>query len=333
MKIFEAKQWVLDRMEQSFPYFKKHFFSLVIPYLLFQVAFIVLLGTYFFYFVISWVVGVFSSDMINVENFYYSPKIIYFIVLSFLFIVTYFLLQIPLILWTIRWVRQALLNQDVTPQENFLWAFERILSSFKTYWYIFAYICLIPAIIFILWGVLMIASMLNSNLEDFAVVWISLMIISVIVFIVFALYRWVRATFPLYTAIDKDDFTKDNFIASLKITNNNWWRIFGNFFLIGLIIGLLEWLISGLLDSLFPSSVDYSQIEYSWEIQSDNLVALLDTFSPLAQIIRWIVDQIIAVSVTIYIIIFTYIFMYRLQDESETNNDLEIVNQSDKTII
>jgi hypothetical protein len=25
--------------------------------------------------------------------------------------------------------------------------------------------------------------------------------------------------------------------------------------------------------------------------------------------------------------------MYRLQDESETNSDLEIVNQSDKTII
>jgi hypothetical protein len=34
------------------------------------------------------------------------------------------------------------------------------------------------------------------------------------------------------SAVDKNKFTKKSFKYSIKVTENNWWRILGNFLLI-----------------------------------------------------------------------------------------------------
>jgi hypothetical protein len=51
------------------------------------------------------------------------------------------------------------------------------------------------------------------------------MIISLITFIIFSIYRGTKAMFALYSAVDKNKYSKINFLHSVKITNDNWWRI------------------------------------------------------------------------------------------------------------
>ena len=44
-------------------------------------------------------------------------------------------------------------------------------------------------------------------------------------FVVFGIYRGIKTTFSLYSAVVYDTFTKKNFKKSLEVTKNQWWRI------------------------------------------------------------------------------------------------------------
>jgi hypothetical protein len=61
----------------------------------------------------------------------------------------YLLLYIPVFLGLIKTIQQVYNNEAVKIQKNIYYGFSRLWLSMKTYWYIFAYVALIPALIFI----------------------------------------------------------------------------------------------------------------------------------------------------------------------------------------
>jgi len=159
----------------------------------------------------------------------------------------------------------------------------------KTYWYIFAYIALIPSFIFIIWWLLFNASYYIWNYDLLKQLWIVMIIVSVILFIFFAIYRWTKSKFALYSAVNDDAFTKENFHYSIIITNNNWWRIVWNYLLLGIIIyifSLLFWSIisilwflwtwgNSILD-LLPSWLSWSP---SWFLDIDKIKVVLENYA------------------------------------------------------
>jgi membrane-anchored glycerophosphoryl diester phosphodiesterase (GDPDase) len=74
--------------------------------------------------------------------------------------------------------------------------------------------------------------------------------ISVIIFVVFSIYRGMRATFALSYAVEKESFTKENFKNALEMVDGKWWRVFWNFFLVGIIGGLITSLVTNLTNAI-----------------------------------------------------------------------------------
>jgi hypothetical protein len=57
-----------------------------------------------------------------------------------------------------------------------------------------------------------------------------LMSISIVVGIIFMIYRGLKVKFVIIAAVHKNNYSKENFEYSLKISEKKWWRIFWNLF-------------------------------------------------------------------------------------------------------
>ena len=328
MKSFQPKEWVLDRTQQSAWIFIKNFLKLVLPFIGYQVLFIwILLSLLLAYMIssLSWFIE--TMEIFSMEDLLYNPVAVYFVFLGIFFIFIYLIGLIPVILWTIKSIRQATCNQKVTPVENIKWWIKNIFESFKTYWYIFSYVYLIPAVIFIMWGLLYIGTIWMEN-EIFWTIGLIFMMIGFLVFIVFAIYRGLKTSFSIFSAVDKESFTKENFTQSIVITKNNWWRIWWNFLLIGLIIWLITWFFWALADLLTTNKFNFEDLIYSskWDLSWSEVSNILTKFDLVEEIINSVIKAVLTHSANIFIFVFTYIFMLRLQEEWENNEVLELKN-------
>jgi hypothetical protein len=229
--------WVLDRIELSFIVMKNNFFNLILPLFIFNFIFFGVIYLFFINYV-SWVIWNLSN--INSESIlhivYSAEWILVIAILMFLFLL-YAIMYIPVLLATIRIIHKWFINDDISLKECIQFWFVNILNSFRTYWYIFKYIYLLPAILFILWGIWFNTEYLfELNSDELRYISIWLMILSFIIFIIFSIYRGLKTTFVIYSATSQESFTQENFNLNIKITNNNLLRILWNLLLVWFII-------------------------------------------------------------------------------------------------
>ena len=327
--MLEAKENFLDRVEQSFILFKENIIPLSIPYIVFNIISIVLLPLIF-----TTIIGNFISlDQLTWGEWQNLGIIIpLWVSIAIIFGLIYIVTLIPIQIGLFTGIKQAIYWETITPKENILYGFSHLSELiFKTYWYIFAYVLLIPSIIFITWGLSMIFWLSqNRNFAwFFSIIGYILISISIIVGIIFMIYRGLRVKFAIITAVHKNNYSKENFEYSLKISQNKWWRIFWNLFWIWILGSLAIWIISQLIDAL--TSLGWNNFSYlsllwnSKNISPDDVKVILDSMMQFSfmNFVNSIFQNILATLLAIFIMIFTYILFLRLSDDL-WNNQLKI---------
>lgn len=317
----KAKEQVFDRIEQSFSIFKDNFLWLFLPLFLYTTFTAVIFQNVSKYYWINFIQKIISNyDKDNLAGLlhYDSQAIIWLYVFVILFVL-YLTLYIPFLIATIKWIKQAYNWEKINCKENIVYWFKNLFESFQTYWFSFAYVALIPSIIWIIWWILFIYwnYSWNSSIESS---WWAISIFALVLFIFFAIYRWIKASFYMSSAIDKNEFTKDNFNFSVKVTNNNWWRIFWNFLLIWIIISMISSILYQII-WLNWSSFDYSSLMNIWKNAKPEEIMntanqTLNSYSPTVNLITSILENIVNTIWNVFILIFTYILFKRLEIEN-----------------
>lgn len=335
---------VLDRIEYSFSIFKRNFFKIIAPFFIFNFIFFWFIYLIFINYIV-WIIWNINFELYdNFLSIVYSTQWVLFIsIILFLFLLNVFL-YIPIILATINITHKTYLNEKVSLEESILFGFGNIFNAFKTYWYMFKYIYLLPAILFIVWwilfNVIFIWDIQGDTWDILKQISIFLMIFSFLLFIVFSIYRWLRASFVLYSATSKEEFTQNNFNLNLRITKGKLWRILWNFLLIGFIVwfltGFIEWIFNIFIPEPlailwleeFIQSLENisSQQELQNAISNSNFEV---TFSNITYFISTFVTQLLATIWSVFIIVFTYIFMLRLEEENKNNSSSDIINETE----
>lgn len=309
----QAKEKVFERIGQTFELYKNNFVPLTVLIFVVTFAFQV-----WFLNIMFWIMGSsFSTPSSESIGSFYSVWVIIGIIFFIIWFLVYLMILIPATIATIKGVQQAYTWEVVDPKQNLRYAISNFLNTLRTYWYIFAYVALIPALIFIVaWLLFIIGTAWGIGV--LSALWWVVMWIAVIVFIVFAIYRWIRSTFSLYNAVDKDEYTKINFQESLWYTENLWWRIVWNMIVIW-IIGAIIWMIVGFVAGLVwigATEVSSTQM-LSGEVSSDAIGAMMNNIWTVSifTILESILTSILQSFTTVLGIIFGYIFLKRLAFE------------------
>lgn len=308
----EPKIWVFGRVWQSFEILKNNFLSLTLPLFIYNFIALVLVWAIFF--------SVLFSNMWNISDSKFdwfilldNPIVIINITIWVLLFIAYLILYIPVLLSLLKSVKQAIAWENITIKENLNYWFSRIINSFKTYWYIFSYVALIPAIIFIIWWLLIIIGFSSDWLSILGNIWAILIAVWWITFVVFAIYRWIKATFALYSAVDEDSFTKSNFLNSIELTDNKWWIIVWNFIVISLIMWVISFIIWFVFWVIYYSWVDFQSIN-----TLEEFISFANNFSIIPQIISGFLNNIINTIITVFSTIFIYLLFLRFKQLPET---------------
>ena len=259
-----------------------------------------------------------------------SSVVIWITVWITLYII-YLMFYVVLLLWFLKSIRQVVKLEKITIIDNLKYWVLNFSNSMKTYWYIFAYIALIPSILFIVGWILFNIPYFISGLDFIESIWGAIIVLSLIIFIIFAIYRWLKSTFSLYSAVNENSFTKENFTFSIKITDFNWMRIFWNFLLVWIIISIISSIISWIIWSLlffgngWWSIIDLFMdwIYNRWNIWTPNMWDIkniindyVNNFSIFWELISNFIKNILTTLSSVFLLTFTYIFFLRLKQES-----------------
>lgn len=332
----EIKAWVLDRIWQSFKLLKNNFLWLFLPFFLYNFVSIVIAWTISKYYTMSsfsWMDDMKGLDLFEFLN---NSSIVIWITVWITLYIIYLIFYVVVLLWFLKSLKQVVNWKKISILDNLKYWVINFSNSMKTYWHIFAYIALIPSILFIVWWILFNLPYFISGLDFIKSIWGAIIVLSLIIFIIFAIYRWLKSTFSLYSAVNDDSFTKENFTFSIKITDYNWMRIFWNFLLIWIIISIISSIISWIIWSLiffgngWSSIIDLfmSWIFKWWNILIPNMWDIkniindyVNNFSILSELISNFIKNIITTISSVFLLIFTYIFFLRLQIESNSSSE------------
>ncbi len=317
-----AKENVLDRIEQTFILFKNNFKDLFLPIFIYNFLFIILIFnifsfTFFYFYPTDY--GSFNSGSI-----FWISTIIYTTLLISGFLL-YLIFYIWIYLWLIKTIKDLYNSEKINLNQNIKYWFLNILESFKTYWNIFAYVYLIPAIILIILLIFVLLLLSQQNYELLKNIWLIVFIIFILIFFPFVLYRWIKTIFSLYSAINEDSFLKDNFLFSIKITNNNWWRIVWNMILVWMFIWLISSTFSFFINmiwSLWNNTNIWDILLNLNKLKIDDLKNIIENYNNfnIFKIISNLLKLVITTIWTIYSTIFIFIFFKRLEQESNNLN-------------
>ncbi len=324
--MLKVKEAVLDRIEQSFILFRDNFIPLFLSIFIYKLIAIVFVWTIFFYVLINtlwWSLVNLSSIIdwwVNPFTVLWDPWVVFLIAIWIFAILLYLILYIPFLLALIVSIKNAYNSEKIDLKKNLIFWFNNLFNSFKTYWYIFAYVYLIPAFIFIVWWLLLNLWFFLDNNSELKTIWWIIIAISLIVFIVFAIYRWFRSLFSVYSAAEKNRFTKENFDFSINITKDKLWRILGNMLIVWLIVSLLMWLVWNVINIFIPSSFDFSSIN----TENPNIENILWGYSILWWIIWSLFNNILNTISSVFSIVFWFLLYKRLELEYSNNVDSKI---------
>lgn len=327
----KAQEKVLDRIEQSFEIFKKAFVYLVAPFFVYYMFSFVFFGLIVIYLLFSWVLlSIFDTmDYNNFFLFFTNPKVVLLATVGMFFWLIYLLLYIPFFVYSIKTIWDFYnWAEKINFKENFTYSLNRFIPIMKTYWYIFAYVALIPSLLFILWWAIFNLWYFLKWDDIYKTIWWSLMWIWIFLFIVFAVYRWLKTSLSVYSAVDSDDYSRENFNFSVSITSNKWWRIFWNMMLVWIIVWLLSWIASNFFSIFFSSTSSLSNL--SNNLNSKDLLAdFLSTFSFFNYFVSGFFEMFISTIGKVFIIIFIYVFYKRLSFENTNiTENLEIKQEN-----
>lgn len=332
----KAQEKVLDRIEQSFEIFKKSFIYLVIPFFCYYLFSFIFFGLIVIYLLFSWIfLSIFDTmDYTNFFLFFSNPKVVLLFTLAIFFWIIYLLLFIPFSIYWIKTIGDFFKWADkIDFKENFMYSLNRFIPIMKTYWYIFAYVALIPSLLFIFWGFIFNISYFMKLPDIFKYTWGVIMVISSLLFIIFSIYKWMKSTFSIYSAIDSDEYTISNFNKSVKITDKKWWRIVWNIFLIWIIVWLLSWIASNFFSIFFSNSSNIWNIFNEFN-DKDLLKSFLSNFSFFNYFVSWFFEILIKTIWNVFIFIFIYVFYKRLSDEyNNINESLDDKEKNDLIIV
>ncbi len=316
-----VKEKLLDRMEQSFFIYKKWFLELTLPFFIYTFVWFYLIPVI----LISVIWPVFFSYYNN-WNDIYNYYLLYLFTLPILFLVIFYIFSYMFVfILTLKNIIFYFKNYENPTKNNLK---QKIIDSrksmikiLKTYWYIFAYVALIPALFFIVWWILFNATYFLELPEYFSRVWTLLMLTWIVLFIFFSIYRWVKTTFSLYSAIKNDEYTKQNFKNSVKITDWIWWRIFWNTFISWLIIWLFLGVITNILKIFIPSWFNFYEASLTWNFS---------LLSWLNFLIYWIFESVINSISIVYLMVFVYLLYERILLERNISNPINPDNSDEE---
>jgi hypothetical protein len=323
------KEWVFDRISSSLTIFKNNFKELFIPFFVYNFISITIVWTIAQYYFVNSLASI--DDYNNLDTFSFlnnSAVVTSMAIWMFLFIL-YLIVYVYVLLSLMESIKQALKWEKINMTKNLIYWFENFWNSMKTYWHIFVYIAMIPSLLFILWWIMFNLSYYLDTLPLLASIWWWLMIISALIFIVFSIYRWTKSKFALYSAVNSDEYTKENFLRSVKYTDWNWWRIVWNFILawilvslVGYIISAINWLISFWLwwGSDLMSWLSEAFYNKDFSNIKDIVTVYLNDFSFTAEILWNIFDTFYKTIWNVFLIIFSYLLYLRLWIEYVNNN-------------
>lgn len=305
----EYKENVLDRIEQSFVFMKDNFKVLFFPLVIFYVW-------VYFLFTYTWVYFMDSFDVNNL----YSVWNMYLFSWAILFGLIYLTFEIWVLLWLFKTICDIDDWNEFDVVSNYKYWFLNIFESFKTYYYMFMYVYLIPSIIFIGWWIyfINIAWLWLEWVKDFFSknMWVLILgaVLITFFFIFFITYRSNKTVFSIVSAVSKNTFDKENFEFSVSITKGNWWRVFWNFFLVWIII----WLLTSIISSAFETHTLVDTIaKNSNNLDIDKMIKEFRVNRIFSQsIFQDIITRFITVLSLLFISIFTYIFFKRLESET-----------------
>lgn len=314
----EFKEKFLDRIEQSFLFLKDNYKVLYWPMIVYLSLYIlnhIFLNSILFF-----------ADYSN--NWFKSSINYNLIWISFLYLIFNLLVIIVIELWFIKNIKDVL---DWTKQDIFYYInywISYIIKSFSTYYYIFLYVYLIPAIIFIIglfvilywtisWDIFnYIISKQTPPNTQILIIWAIIIIVAIFAFLFFAIYRWTKARFAIYQAIDKDDFSKNSFTYSISLSNDKFARVFWNMFFVWIMTSLVLWIlwqVWWIIDSLFNLSWgSINEIVTSWNKDIKKILA--NAFMPN---FLWLTSNITSSLSMIFLSIFIFIFYKRLEQEND----------------
>ncbi len=341
--MINPKEGVLDRIEQSFEVLfrnKKSFLDIFLPYFFYKFIFVVIIGNIFYFLLMNFID---FNNLTNSSDFswvisdlFWSVQFIIIVNIFLIFLLINLMLVIPFILATIKTIKEVYNEEDsINYLDNVFYWFRSLWDSFRTYWYMFVYVALFPMLVLIFWWILYIIWQLK-NLENILQIWIYISLFWLLLFIMFSLYRWLKTIFSITSAVNDNEYTKENFEKSIRITDNNWWRIVWNFLLLSIIISLVFWIINSIIwvFKFSVSDVDYMWIAswLYWGLDQNKITTIIESFTSniwvfsIKDILFEILDLFLEVIKTIFGFVFTYIFYKRLSLELDNKVNINNTN-------
>lgn len=266
------------------------------------------------------------------QNDIYSSWNINLIITLSLLALWYVILEIWIILWLYKTICDIDIRNETNIQENYINWFWNIWKSFQTYYYIFMYVYGIPALLFIFWWLYfiyiqqwnMMAGNGVSHIYNFIWIWV----LFLLGFFLYIVYRSNKTVFSIVSAVEKNNFEKENFNTSVSLTKWNWWRILWNFILVWVMIWIISWIMNSIFSSGWnsmdmilkninnPTNIDYNALlewfKSNYELSIPNIVKEL----------FWRIIMILGI---IFTSIFTYLFYKRLEGENISWNYEKII--------
>lgn len=312
--MFVSKEWVLDRIEQTFHLIKKDFIKISLPVILYNVFCLVLVfNLVLFLFFHFFPINLENTNSLSI----FSDLSLLIYIFIWLFSI-YFLFLIIFILWIVKSISQLYNWEKVLIKENILYWFKNLKNSFKTYYYVFLYVALIPSLFIIVgWILLNLSFYLWWDYHFLAYLWSFFLVVWALLFVWYSFYRWLKSKFAIYSAVDKDTYTKENFDSSISITKNNFLRILWNIIIISMIVWLVSSFISSIFD-FFHKSI-FEKLSF---ILSNDRESILDSINSITHIsissliFSWITSIINSIWM-VFSMSFIYVFYKRLELEKE----------------
>lgn len=347
------KETVLERIEQSFQILiqPKNLFSIILPIFILNFWFF-LCWTYLQDIAFWWALDDIKSwgieSWINLWSLLSDSSIILNVSIYTTLMLVYYIVFTMLYLWAMKAVKNGIYESEHPDIYEYIkYGVSNFWKSMYTYYYYFVYVFWFAAGVFIIAWILMIFWLQHGGKDSS--IFHTGMILGIIWLIaswILAFYRSIRATFFLVSAIDKESYSKENFVYATTPSQWNIWRIFWNFLLLSIIIWLVSSIfwsiasgitsvalwwnqnqagISAIISSVMENSIGGTQLGETPTNSADSLEKILKsiekpTLSPLVIVNGFISELTSSVSLWM-VLIFTFIFFKRLEEETQKKEE------------
>ncbi|PIE85096.1 hypothetical protein CSA08_03550 [Candidatus Gracilibacteria bacterium] len=288
------KEGVLDRFSQSIELYGKNFIKLTLPFIIYNA--IMLLA------VMGAIITILAT--LTGGNEPTTAMAILVILAIIVVLLVYLVFSVPVFACTFRSIKNAANGETIDLKANFSYGMKNFGGVIKMYWFVFMYVVLVPFIITLI-GFIMIIAGIEAG--SFVVV------IGGVMQLIFLFYRGLKTSFSVVDSIDTDNYTKENFDKKLSLTNGKLWRVIGNYFVYGILVGIIMWVVGMITGSIGtnPSIVD---IDFK-DLRS--FIVYTQSYNFFAGLVGDIIELVISSILTVFGMAFVYIFYKRLESEQK----------------